>query len=83
MNWKVVWKPDAERRLTTIWLSDRIRPRVTETANEIDAMLAADPLSAGESREDNDRVIFVKPLGALVEVLHDKRTVNVLEVWRY
>ncbi len=83
MNWKVVWKPDAERRLTTIWLSDRMRQRITEAANEIDAMLAADPLSAGESRDGDDRVVFVKPLVALVEVVHDKRTVNVVEVWRY
>jgi hypothetical protein len=83
MNWKVVWKPDAERRLTTIWLADRMRQRIADAANEIDTLLAADPLNAGESREDNDRVLFAKPLGALVEVLQDERTVNVLEVWRY
>jgi hypothetical protein len=83
MKWKVVWKPESERRLTSIWLADRMRQRITEAAHEIDAALATDPLNAGESREGNDRVVFAKPLGALVEVRPDKQTVNVLEVWRY
>jgi len=83
MSWKVVWKPEAERRLTSIWLSDRMRQRITDATHEIDAVLATDPLNAGESRDGNDRVLFAKPLGALVEVLQDMHMVNVLEVWRY
>src|SRR5580765_6320207 len=58
MSWKVVWKPEAERRLTSIWLSDRMRQRITDATHEIDAVLATDPLNAGESRDGNDRVLL-------------------------
>ena len=82
MKWKVIWKPDAERRLTSIWLSDRMRQRITQAAHEIDEMLSSDPLNAGESRGGNDRIVFAQPLVVLVEVLPDKRTVHVLQVSR-
>ena len=83
MNWKVIWKPDAERRLTSIWLADRSRQRVTDAAREIDATLESDPLNAGESRSGNDRIIFSEPLAVLVELLPLEHEVHVLAVWRY
>jgi hypothetical protein len=83
MSWKVIWEPNAERRLTEIWLADRSRNRITEATDEIDAMLAFDPLAAGESRSGVDRIVFAAPLAAWVEVQADKHEVSVLVVWRY
>jgi plasmid stabilization system protein ParE len=83
MMWTVVWEEAAERSLTSIWLADRSLQRINEAAHEIDAMLAANPLDAGESRGGNVRIVFAQPLSALVEVHEAQRITRVLELWRY
>jgi hypothetical protein len=64
MKWKVIWKPEAERSLTLIWLSSRQREAINTAAGELDSALANDPTTVGESREENRRVVFIRPLGA-------------------
>ena len=83
MSWKVVWKPEAERRLTATWLGSRRRYAITAAARELDAALVVDPENMGESREENRRVVFVEPLGARIELDHVTHTVSVLTIWDY
>ncbi len=80
MKWQVVWEQAAERSLTSIWLADRSRLRINDAAHEIDAVLAAYPLDAGESRGGNLRIVFAQPLSVLVDVQEALRMVRVLDL---
>ena len=82
MKFTVVWKPEAERSLTAIWMSARDRQRVEEAVAEIDRLLTRDPTNAGEERSSDLRILFVDPLGAMVRVDTDDRLVEVASVWR-
>jgi hypothetical protein len=82
MNFTVLWMPIAEARLADIWTTAVDRNRITRAAHLIDQTLQSAPEEAGESRSENQRVIFEPPLGALFTVSLDDRTVSVLSVWR-
>lgn len=82
MSFTVVWKPEAERRLATLWNEGPDRAGVTSAANAIDEMLRRDPLSFGESRVGDRRVIFESPLGAIYSVSRLDRLVEILVIWR-
>ena len=60
METDIVWMDDAQSDLAEIWM-DRVahRNRITRSADELEEMIAADPEGAGESREEEDRVVFV------------------------
>ena len=82
MTYRVFWTPDAER-----WLKDILRnsvvPKIIVTAaREIDQTLALTPLAFGESRFENVRIGFQRPLGIHFELLEDVRSVIVFDVWR-
>ena len=81
MKYTVVWTPSAERHLTEIWVDAQDRGTVTSAANSIDKLLAQDPESLGESRNENVRIVFVPPLGVEFEVFCDDRIAYVLAVW--
>ena len=83
MNYTVLWMPVAEQRLAAIWTSAADRNAVTQAAHAIDQALRTDPEQAGESRPDDVRILFERPLGVLFSVSADDRTVSVLSVWRF
>ncbi len=82
MNYTVVWKPTAERRLTQIWNDAVDRPAVTDAADLIDNMLRSVPHQVGESRSGETRVMTVMPLSIYYDVHDDDRLVSVWAVWR-
>jgi hypothetical protein len=59
------------------------RNAVTAASRAIDVRLGHDPLSQGEAREGNLRILFVPPLAVLFEVELDDCRVTVLDVWHY
>jgi hypothetical protein len=81
MNYQVLWKPEAERRLTEIWLNSSNRQAVTDAARMIDTRLGHNPGDQGESRDTNTRILFVAPLAVVFKVRPRKKTVHVLTVW--
>jgi plasmid stabilization system protein ParE len=81
MKYTVLWKPDAERRLATIWLQTGDRRAVRSAADEIDHLLATDPVARGESRDEGRRVLIQLPLGVFFRVNQGDRKVSVLAVW--
>ncbi len=83
MNYTVIWKPEAERRLATIWNHSTERNALTRATHVIDTTLGTDPQGAGESREESFRVLFVRPLGVMFEVSPDDRQVRVVTVWTF
>jgi hypothetical protein len=83
MNYTVVWKPEAERRLATIWNQSTDRNAIAKATHVIDKTLGRDPQEAGESREEGFRILFERPLGVMFEVSPDDRTVRVVVVWSF
>ena len=53
MMWQVFWNQSAENELADIWLAAADKQAVTDAANQTDQLLRSDPLSAGESRQEN------------------------------
>jgi hypothetical protein len=82
MRYTVLWRPVAEQRLAEIWIAAADRDAVARAADSIDALLARDPLTRGESRGGNSWVLLVDPLGVYFNVEVDDRRVWVFDVWR-
>jgi plasmid stabilization system protein ParE len=80
MNYTVLWTPLAEQELARLWTNAPDRNAVTAAADVIDDLLGRDPLSQGEARADDTRLLFVPPLTVLFQVSEADRTVHVLRV---
>ena len=84
MNFRVIWRREAERRLTEIWLNHpTARAAVTVASDLIDRLLASDPESAGESRPNGRRILISAPLGVLFRVDPAAHEVRVTTVWYF
>ena len=82
MNYTVVWIKRAEAKLARIWNASADRREVTRAAHEIDVQLRDDPRDCGESRPDDVRIFFVRPLAVTFRIEEDDRIVRVADVWR-
>src|SRR5262249_6640764 len=82
MNFEVLWAKMAEQDLTRLWLAAPDRDAIREAANEIDWHLERHPQDVGESREENRRLCFVRPLAVSYGVDPAQRRVVVDHVWR-
>ena len=80
MNYTVVWKPEAERRLTELWMEANDRSAVTSAADRIDRELRQGAHLKGEGREGDTRVLLIHPMGVYFV---DDRKVSVLAVWLF
>jgi hypothetical protein len=82
---RVEWIQDALNELTEIWLQAdaALRQAVSRAAHTMDQQLQADPYQFSESRSDYDRILFVYPLGAQIEIDAERGVVWVLNVWRF
>lgn len=83
MNYSVTWLTDAENGLAAIWMAAADRAAVTRAANEIDRRLALNGPDEGESRPNNMRITFTRPLAVLFRVDVLARTVAVGRVWEF
>lgn len=81
MNFTVVWLPEAEAELATIWLASNRRREITQASLELDRRLAANAINEGESRSNNRRILFEPPLAAIFRVNDDN--VVVIQVWEF
>lgn len=81
MTFTVTYKPSAEQELARLWMSAPMRQAVTDAANRIDRLLRTDPHHQGESREENVRVLFERPLAVQFEIHDDDCHVEVLQIW--
>jgi hypothetical protein len=64
-------------------MAARDRAVVTKAADEIDLLLRESPLDAGESREGEHRIAFVKPLVVEYVVSEADRRVDIAHVRLY
>jgi hypothetical protein len=49
--------------------------------DSIDELLLHDPLNHGEEREDNERLLFVAPVGLRYKISADDCMVTVTHIW--
>jgi hypothetical protein len=81
----VKWIQKALDELASIWVQaeSSLRKSITASTNVLDAELRTDPFRQSESRDNEERVLFVYPLAVQFEVDRQKRAVFVLHVWRF
>jgi hypothetical protein len=84
MRWTVIYRSPAQDELASIWLNAANPQEVARTADEIDRLLANNPMHVGESRERNTRIIVERPLTVLYDVFTGDALVEVFAVyyWR-
>jgi plasmid stabilization system protein ParE len=82
MKFTVDWRPRAEQKLADIWNNAADRAAITGAADYIDFVLERDPLTAGESRPGNIRILIERPLAVYYRVDRKNNEVLVLSVWR-
>jgi hypothetical protein len=84
---RVEWVQGALDDLMGIWreAGSALRQAITTATNALDQELGTDPYRQSEARTDDaeDRVLFVYPLGARIEIDLAQRVVWVLHVWRF
>jgi hypothetical protein len=82
---RVEWLQEAVDELAGIWTQadSSSRQAVTAATHALDEELQANPYRQSESRDDEERVLFVYPLAVQVEVDLQRRIVWVLHVWRF
>ncbi len=83
MPYSVIWVPSANAELAEIWNSASDRAVITAAADTLDQLLKFHPFDVSESRENEKRIVFVPPLGAIFRVYEADRLVRVAQVWRF
>ncbi len=81
MRFTVIWKPNAENQLIRLWMGAADRLAVRKAADEIERLLANDPMGQGESRSRDVRILFVEPLAVFYAVREQDCIVDVARVW--
>lgn len=82
MRYRVFWHPDAESDLESIARLESGPEDIAACARRIDRHLARFPKQFGESREENLRIGFERPLSIPFDVFESERTVVVYRVRR-
>jgi plasmid stabilization system protein ParE len=83
MKYQVIWTRHAEGELAQIWLDAIDRNAIANSARQIDAALARDPLSCGESRAHDKRIFFAGPLVVEFRTSDPDAQVHILSVRKY
>ena len=80
MSFTVEWTDEALDGLASVWTTSDDRQGVADASHRIEARLGSDPLNTGESRDDEDRLVFDPPLQATFRVFPDQQLVLVTAV---
>lgn len=80
---QVAWVQVALNELAAIWVQadSATRQAITVASHMIEQELQTNPHDKGESREGEERVFFVYPLGVQFEIIDATLLVRVLHAW--
>ena len=78
MNYFVKWRSEAEVQLIVLWIRAVNKQAITAFVDQIERILERDPHGQGESRNENTRLAFFRPL--CVRYLVDDTTQTVMIV---
>jgi hypothetical protein len=76
----IIWSPEAEEELASLWVAFEDRAAITAAANQLESRLQSDPASQGESRSGNARILFEPPLVVTYRVFGARHVVRILSV---
>ena len=79
-RYTVTWHDDAQAELARLWNQSLLRRQITAAADNIDQVLAADPLKAGDQVSSLSRCLRIYPLAVLFHAREPDRIVEVFEV---
>jgi ParE toxin of type II toxin-antitoxin system, parDE len=87
LSYTVRWSHRALDSLARLWLENPDhRASITEAVAAAEELFAVDPVHEGESREEDRRVVFMRPLVFTVSIDESRSVVRVLNVrhpkWR-
>ena len=80
---EVIWMPEAQAELEEVWRRTGDRDAILLAVWAIEAALRDNPAVVGESRPDEQRVTFARPLGVRFRVFADAGRVNIGSVWYF
>jgi hypothetical protein len=82
MKFTVTWNDAAESDLANAWMaaSTEDRSRITDAAGRAESLLRFDPQLAGESRSEDERIVFLPPLVFSIKIREPDRIVEILSV---
>lgn len=80
MKFTVSWTTNAEADCAQNWLDAHDRVSMNEAIVAIEHELITNPLSAGESRFGNFRVLTVEPISVVFSVRFDDRLVKIVQI---
>ncbi len=79
-RFQVQWHADAENQLMAMWIRAANKDAIVGYIDQIDRILSRDPLEQGESREDNIRLAFFRPICVRYLVDESLRIVLILTI---
>ncbi len=83
MTWHVFWTSRGETMLQQA-LDASAQPDKTAIASEMmERLLEIDPFAVGESRADDDRILFQGDYAAIYRVHTDDQVVGIHTFWRW
>jgi hypothetical protein len=80
MNYTVVWRREAEDQFTALWIRSVNKNAMTGYMDQIDRILEQDPHDQGESRNENTRLAFFRPLCVRYQIDEPAKTVTVVSI---
>jgi hypothetical protein len=80
MNYTVVWRREAEAQLMTLWLRALNKSAIAGYVEQIDRILQRDPHEQGESRNENTRLAFFRPLCVRYQIDEPAKRVYVVSI---
>lgn len=80
MNYTVTWRKEAETQLTVLYLRALNKSAIAGYSDQIDRILGRDPLDQGESRNENTRLAFFRPLAVRYAVNDEAKVVTVIAI---
>ncbi len=80
MTFRVTWDPEAEAELQRIYDNAIDKEGVANAATRIGSELTAVPLEAGESRDEDTRILFKFPLIVWYRIDERMREVAIVRV---
>ncbi|MFN0018550.1 MAG: hypothetical protein ACKVP0_09840 [Pirellulaceae bacterium] len=83
MIWHIVWTARGDRMLQKAVDLASQPDEVVIAAEMIESLLEKDPLDAGESRDEDDRILFHGPFAVLYRVNIDDQIAAIHTFWRW
>jgi hypothetical protein len=85
MMFQVRSEASALHELASLWTpaNSAMRKEITAATHQIDQQLHTDPFVDSESRAEDRRILFNRPLAIIFRVEPDGKTVSVLQVWLF